>query len=248
MKERLYMKLRQWILLVSCILITWFLASAWIDNSIILPSPYEVIEQMITQIKDIKLYESLVMTFFRVFLSVFVSSIVAFIVSFLSHSYKSFATYFDPILLFLRSIPNVTFVILLLFWVSREMSIYIVSFLLLFPIFYQNLYESIQEISKSWKDIFIIYPQSWFKKLKMVYLPLLRPAIVSSWISCSSLGFKVVVMAEIMTSVSLGIGANMQYDRLNLNLAGVMAWTIWLLICVCIFNTLLKKVLERLFG
>ena len=51
-----------------------------------------------------------------------------------------------------------------------------------------------------------------------------------------------------MTSVSLGIGANMQYDRLNVNLAGVMAWTIWLLICVCIFNKLLKKVLERLFG
>lgn len=82
----------------------------------------------------------------------------------------------------------------------------------------------------------------------MVYLPLLRPAMASSWITCSSLGFKVVVMAEIMTSVSLGIGANMQYDRLNVNLAGVMAWTIWLLICVCIFNKLLKKVLERLFG
>ena len=138
--------------------------------------------------------------------------------------------------------------ILLLFWVSREISIYIVSFLLLFPIFYQNLFEAIQDISQSWKDIFQIYPQSWFKKMQMVYLPLLRPAMASSWITCSSLGFKVVVMAEIMTSVSLGIGANMQYDRLNVNLAGVMAWTIWLLICVCIFNKLLKKVLERLFG
>ena len=100
-------------------------------------------------------------------------------------------------------------------WVSREISIYIVSFLLLFPIFYQNLFEAIQDISQSWKDIFQIYPQSWFKKMQMVYLPLLRPAMASSWITCSSLGFKVVVMAEIMTSVSLGIGANMQYDRLD---------------------------------
>lgn len=242
------MKIRQWLILLSGILIIWTLASLGIDNSIILPTPYEVLTQMTEQMQDIKLYESLAMTFFRVLFSVLISSIIAFFLAFLSNRFKTFAQYFEPILLFLRSIPNVTFVILLLFWVNREISIYIVSFLLLFPIFYQNLFEAIQDISQSWKDIFQIYPQSWFKKTQMVYLPLLRPAMASSWITCSSLGFKVVVMAEIMTSVSLGIGANMQYDRLNVNLAGVMAWTIWLLICVCIFNKLLKKVLERLFG
>ena len=60
------MKIRQWLILLSGILIIWYLASLGIDNSIILPTPSEVLTQMTEQMQDIKLYESLAMTFFRV--------------------------------------------------------------------------------------------------------------------------------------------------------------------------------------
>lgn len=242
------MKLKQWIVFLIVIALLWTVASLWIDNSIILPAPWEVLKQMVVQVQESDLYLSLGMTFFRVLLSVSLSSLFGMVLAFVSQRYKTFSLYFEQILLFLRSIPNVTFVILLLFWVNREASVYIVAFLLLFPIFYQSFYEAVQDINGLWKDVFSVYPQSFFTKLRLVYLPFLRPAIVSSWITCSSLGFKVIVMAEILTSVSWGIGTNMQYARLNVDLAGVMAWTIWLLICVSIFNKLLKKVLERLFG
>ena len=63
------MKIRQWLILLSGILIIWSLASLGIDNSIILPTPSEVLTQMTEQMQDIKLYESLAMTFFRVLFS-----------------------------------------------------------------------------------------------------------------------------------------------------------------------------------
>lgn len=242
------MRLRQWIGFLLTILIIWLLASYVIDNSIILPDPMLVGQTMVSQLCSTELYQSLGITLIRVIFSVTLSFLFAFVLSFVMTHYKGIRPYFDQILLFIRSIPNVTFVILLLFWIDREMSIYVVSFLLLFPIFYQNLAESIEDIQMKRHDFLIIYPQSLFTQIKYVYVPELKSAISSGWITCSSLGFKVVVMAEILTSISAGVGYKMQFSRLNIDLAGVMAWTIWLLICVSIFNKLLKKVLKMLFS
>ena len=86
-----------------------------------------------------------------------------------------------------------------------------------------------------------MYPQSNFYKLKNVYLPLGRSALLSSFLSIVALGFKVGVMAEILSQVSLGIGKKMQYAKLNVDLASVLAWTIWLLLIVNIVVFLIRK-------
>ncbi|MBR5207508.1 MAG: ABC transporter permease, partial [Erysipelotrichaceae bacterium] len=43
-------------------------------------------------------------------------------------------------------------------------------------------------------------------------------------------GFKVCVMAEILGQVSAGIGRQMNIGRLNLDLASVFGWTLWLIL------------------
>lgn len=52
----------------------------------------------------------------------------------------------------------------------------------------------------------------------------------SSLKSAGSLGLKAVVMAEILASVSNGIGRQLQSARLNLNFAGVLGWVLWLML------------------
>lgn len=237
----------QWFRMLTTLLIVWIALSLWIDNSIILPRPDEVFLTMLHQALSPDLYFSLIMTILRVFTSLVLSFGLAFLLAFVFFRYRKAAVYFHQILLFLRSIPNVTFIIIFLFWVNREMSVTIVAFLLLFPIFYQNIYEALCEIQGQWKDVLLIYPQGFPIKCRKLYFPLLKNAIVTSWITCSSLAFKVVVMAEILASVSVGVGSNMQFARLNVDLVGVFAWTIWLLICVSLFNKLLKNVLFRIY-
>ena len=237
----------QWFRMLLILLIVWTVSSLWIDNSIILPRPDEVFLTMYHQALSSTLYYSLMLTIFRVFFSLSLSFGLALFFAFLFFRYNKAAVYFHQILLFLRSIPNVTFIILLLFWVNRELSVTIVAFLLLFPIFYQNIYEALCEIQKTWKDVLKIYPQGFKTRCRILYFPLLKNAVVTSWITCSSLAFKVVVMAEILASVSAGVGSNMQFARLNVDLVGVFAWTIWLLICVSLFNKLLKNILFRIY-
>lgn len=242
------MKFRQWIYFVISVLAIWLGFSVLIDNVYILPRPQHVMLIMLDQITSLTLYFSILTTVVRAFASLMISFIAACIFSLLAMKYRLFQLYCDKVLLILRSIPNVTYVILLLFWVSREIMVFIVSFLLLFPVIYQALYEALFDIDKNWKDVMKMYPQTLWITFSKIYLPLIKPAIVSSLISASSLSFKVGVMAEILGQVHSGIGRQMQLARLDVDLASVMAWTIWLLICVFVFDGVIKKIMKLLLN
>lgn len=242
------MRFRHWIYFVISILVIWFGFSILIDNSFILPRPDQVIMIMMKQLGSSTLYFSVFVTILRAFVSLMISFITASFFSLLALKYKLFQMYLDKALLILRSIPNVTYVILLLFWLSRETMVFVVSFLLLFPIIYQSLYEALVEITKTWRDVMRMYPQTLWITFSRIYLPLIKPSIVASLISASSLSFKVGIMAEILGQVHSGIGRQMQLARLDVDLSAVMAWTIWLLVCVFVFDGIIKKIMKLLLN
>lgn len=238
------MKVRYWIYFIAGFLVFWLILSCLINNIYILPSPFMVIEIMIKLLFTTSFYSSVFMSVFRAVLSVIVSFIVAVLVAIISLRNHFISSLLEKTILILRSIPNVTYVILLLFWVSRETMVFIVSFLLLFPIIYQNIFESLKEQENLWHDVLMIYPQSMYVTVTRIYIPLMKSAVVSSLISASSLAFKVGVMAEILGQVQTGIGRQIQLARLDIDLASVMAWTIWLILIVFVFDALIKKLLH----
>lgn len=238
------MKVRHWIYFIAGFLVFWLILSCLINNIYILPSPFMVIEIMIKLLFATSFYSSVFMSVFRAVLSVIVSFIVAVLIAIISLRKHFISSLLEKTILVLRSIPNVTYVILLLFWVSRETMVFIVSFLLLFPIIYQNIFESLKEQENLWHDVLMIYPQSMYVTVTRIYIPLMKSAVVSSLISASSLAFKVGVMAEILGQVQMGIGRQIQLARLDIDLASVMAWTIWLILIVFVFDALIKKLLH----
>ncbi|MGM9948405.1 ABC transporter permease [Floccifex sp.] len=184
---------------------------------------------------------------FRILTSILVSLFCGLFFAFIALKWRWIDEIFSKILLIFRSLPNVTIIILLLFWISREMTVFLVSFLLLFPIIYQNVISTLKEIQTKWKDIMIIYHQSYYYQIRWIYFPLLKTSLYSSLISCSSLGFKVGIMAEILGQVQNGIGRQIQYSRVNFEVDKVMAWTLWILVIVFLFDFLFKIILKILF-
>ena len=235
------MKVRHWLCFSAGTFIIWLVIAVIIDNVYILPSPLDVLDSMIKLVVEPIFYSSVFMSVFRALLSVVISFVMAILLALLSIKNHFLSSLLEKVILILRSIPNVTFVILLLFWVSRETMVFIVSFLLLFPMIYQNLYESLKEQKMLWNDVLKIYPQDLLITINRIYIPLMRSAVVSSLITASSLAFKVGVMAEILGQVQTGIGRQIQLARLDINLAKVMAWTLWLLLIVFVFDILIKK-------
>jgi len=210
-------------------------------NPFIFPNPNTILRIMAEQVQDKDFYISILYTLTLVMSAVLCSFIGGIFLASISQLCLRASNWIETSILTIRTIPNITLLIVLLFWLDREQSIFWVLFLVLFPIVYQNCHDQFLEIDQTWKPLFVLYPQSNFYKLKNVYLPLGRSALLSSFLSIVALGFKVGVMAEILSQVSLGIGKKMQYAKLNVDLASVLAWTIWLLLIVNIVVFLIRK-------
>ncbi len=238
------MKGRRWVVSLSIIalLTIWKVTSALVGYSFILPSPEEVFTAMLRLLITSSFYEAIAATVVRSFFGLAVAFFSAGIVAFFAWKHNWIADLFSPFLLLMRSVPNISYILLVLYWCSRNSSSIIISFLILFPMIYQILFEALKEFSISYQKVLYIYPKPWKQALLQVYLPLLRPAIAASLCNGIAMAFKVGVMAEILGQVNLGVGRAMQLARLNFDLVSVLAWTGWIILLLFLFDQVLKKV------
>lgn len=217
----------------------WWLLAAMMDNDFIIPYPLDVIRLMLAQLTMSSFYENLIYTLFRSWGGLCVAFIIAGSCAFLAYQFKLFHDLFYPLLLLMRSVPNISFIIVILLWFGSDSSAAIVSFLIIFPTIYANIYSGLNHIDSNLIKVVQLYPKKTSYKIRHVYLPLLGSSIQASLSNGMSLTFKVGVMAEILGQVQIGIGRQMNLCRLTSDMTGVFAWTGWIILILLIMDLLL---------
>lgn len=227
--------------LTIIILLIWQLIATTINKEVIVPFPIHVFFKMISMLGDISFYQTLFITLSHVIIVVIISAYLAFGLSYLGFRIPMIDEYISPIITILQSIPNISFIILVLVWTSSLNTVYIVLFLVIFPLLYQNFIEGFKSIDTDLIDVILLYHPPLFEKLFKIYLPLIQPSFISGIKSSLNLGVKVTVMAEILAGLPYGIGRSLNYYRIQFDMVGVFAWTIWLVIMILIINAILNK-------
>lgn len=226
----------------------WQLVCLKVDNSLICPSPAEIVEQMIAQAQRPDFFRIVSMTVWRAMSALAISFAAGFAAAFASFFWKPAAGFFNAAAGLLQTVPNISYIILLLFWTGREQTVLLVAFFMLFPMVYRSLYEQLADLRHHLRDLWAIYPQPPLFLAFRICLPMMKASIASALKSASSVSFKVVVMTEILASISTGIGRSMQAARLDINVAGVLGWSFWLILLVFLFEKLWNGLLGRMSG
>lgn len=220
---------------VFFLMLFWHLLAVWMNNDFLFPYPKQVIETMVQQVTDPIFYESIAQTLLRSTIGLAAAFLLAFICSMLSFQSSIFRNLFYPILLLTRSVPNICFVILIILWFGSDVSAAIVNFLIIFPTAYSSLYSGLHHIDPTLKNVIRMYPEKNGYLIWKIYIPLIQEAIQASLSNGISLAFKVGVMSEIVGQVQVGIGRQLNICRLTPDMAGIFAWTGWIiLILVCL--------------
>jgi NitT/TauT family transport system permease protein len=228
------------------LLLLWQLASLFAGNSFLFPSPWTVLQEMIVQAQTPGFFSAVDATFLRVGTAVLASFFSGVFLACLAGMKASFRSVLADAMTIFTSLPNVSIIILLLFWTTRENAIFIMLFLLLLPGIYRTVLASILETQERFQDVLDLYPADAFTLITKIYLPASRKAMEAALITACSMGFKGGVMAEVLCSAALGIGRQLQYARFEVNPAGVMGWTIWMLLGVWLIERLIQIVFRRL--
>lgn len=227
-----YRNLTAWILLIA----VWAFAAWQTGNDILLPGPYETFQSFLDILGDPKSWLALAATLLRVGRGLLLSLGCALAAALFSRRSRWIRALFHPIRILTKTIPNISYMILAIIWLGAEGAVTAVSFMVLFPLFFNNFMDAMDEESEEMKWVSALYRDTWYNEIRYHDLPRLKYVIVSSCRTAASFGFKVGIMAEIIGSVRLGAGRQMRFAYINLDTATVLAWTVLIILVSLVFD------------
>lgn len=230
------------------LLLLWQGLAVFIGNDWLLPYPWEVVKAMGRQMTTIVFYTSLLHTFLRVLSGLCAAFLLAFICAYASFRSSLFQDLFSPFLLLARSIPNISYILIVLVWCSADISAAIICFLILFPTIYSSLYHGWKTMDAKLLRVMELYPAAFCYRLFSVYLPLLKGEVYASLANGLSLAFKVGIMAEIIGQVQTGVGRQMNICRMTFDMSGLFAWTAWIVLLLALVEYVMQRVLRKKLG
>ena len=139
---------KSWILFLLSVFVLWQILAMTIHNPFIMPYPYEVILTMISFLTSLNFYKAIGISFLRIFISVCLSFLLAFVLSYASLRFNFIRSWTEKMMVIIRTVPNVVLIVLFLFWFSREVVTFLVSFLLLCPIIYESVFRGLLDIER----------------------------------------------------------------------------------------------------
>ena len=231
---------------VLTLFIIWYLFALRIDNSYILPSPITVIKTFINLLQSASTYLTILLTLFRLLIALIGSFIIGVILGVISGNYQGFSYFLRPIVSSLRSLPVASIIIIIIILIGSDSSLYIITFLMVFPIIYEATLSGVKNISQDLQDSISLEPKHKLIVMTKLQIPLAFPYILTSIFQSLGLGFKVIVMAEFIAQSSKGIGFELFRGSISINYELVFAWTFIIIILVILMEFFIKKMKKLL--
>ena len=161
---------------------------------------------------------------------------------------KGFRSFLVPIIKLLQSTPIISWILLALIWLKLWMIPIFILFLNNFPIITINVYEGFLGIDKNLIEMSNFYKVSIIQKIKHLYIPSIVSNILASTTIILSSSFKIVVMAEVISKIDVGIGASINYAWINIETEKILAWTILVIFLGLSIEKMINGILKKKLG
>jgi len=221
------------------------LISFLINKPYILPSFIEIGRSLIKLIISDDFLKTILYTLIRTFIGILISFIMAIFLSMISYKSKIVKDFFEPIYVILKTIPNITYIIICLLWIGKDLATIFVSLTVIFPIIYNSLLSAYFNIDNSLIEYTSLFNFSFFRKWKNIYFPLIRKEMLISIKNSASLALKVSIMAEMLSQTKIGIGRKLYYAKINIEMADIFAWAIVIIIISSLFELFINELIKK---
>ncbi len=219
--------------------IIWQIASMIISEEVLLVSPLRVFNRLLELLPEMYFWKSIFSTLWKITVGLILAVLIGISLSYFSYENELFKTLVHPLIVFFRSIPVASFVILILVWInSKDLSIYI-SFMMGTPIIYLNIYTGLTSIDKSLIQMVDSFKVAKLKKIKYLYFHKLRPYFKSAMVTSAGLMFKAGIAAEVIGLPKDSIGENLYNAKIYLDMPELFAWTITIILLSMIYEKLI---------
>lgn len=225
-------------------LAVWQAAAMALNQKVLLASPLSVLARLATIWREPEFFSSVWFSFIRIVGGFGLALVLGVLLAVLAGKFRVLETFFWPVFTAIKSVPVASFIIISLIWLtSAELSIFI-SFLMVLPIIYTNVLEGIRSTDRKMTEMADVFHIPWNRRLVFLWLPQVRPYLMSACSMALGLSWKAGIAAEIIGIPDGSIGEMLYNAKAYLNTVDLFAWTVIIVAVSIAFEKLFLALLR----
>lgn len=236
------------IVAVAAALAVWQAAAMLLGHDLLLVSPVKVILRLGTIWREPGFLSVLGFTFRRIVMGFFAGFLIGTLLAVLAGRFHIVEVLLWPYMITIKSVPVASIIIVcLIFFSSSTLSIFI-SFLMVLPLIFHNVLQGIQSADTQMLEMAKVFGVPWHRRLYYIYLPSLKPFLLSACSVALGLSWKAGVAAEVIGVPDGSIGEMLYQSKIYLDTDDLFAWTVIIILLSFLFEKVFLYLLRRLFA
>jgi len=229
------------IISVAVLLLLWEVASLSIGSEQIMPGPWATLVATAELLVQKDFIFVVLSTIFRGVVSFIIAHILGVSLGIIAGLHEGFGAFMKPWIVVMRSTPVVAFVLLALIWFSKSTAIFI-GVLTMFPIIFTNIVTGIRNVDAKLIAMAKFYKVRQRNIIRNVYIPSIAPFMVSGISSAVGIGWRAIIVGEVLSQPRFGIGGSLQLAQMQMNVEVLIAWTIIAVLLGALFEKIIRLI------
>lgn len=229
------------ILLITALWMGVWAFAAWqIGKPLLFPTPKLVFQRLFELIQTEEFYRITANSLWNIFSGILIAVSLGVLLAIITSRISFLREAILPLMTVIKATPVASFIVLAMIWIGSARVPTFITILIVLPVIWTNLDEGFLKIDPQLEEVTRVYKMSFFRRLKLLTLPSIKPYFVSACRSSLGLAWKAGVAAEIIAMPKNTIGTMIGEAKLYIETATMFAWTLTVI--------LLSLLIELLFS
>ena len=228
-------------------LVLWQGISMIVNMDMLLASPFKVLKRLLTIWTEEGFASTVLFSMLRIVGGFLVALAIGIILALLAGRFRTVEILLWPYVVTIKTVPIASFIILCLIWFSFGQLTVFIAFLIAFPVIYSNVLQGIKSTDRDMLEMTELYRVSWGRKLLYVYLPNIKPYLISACSVAVGMAWKAGVAAEVIGVVNGSIGEKLYNAKIYFLNADLLSWTLIIILLSVLIEKLFVFLLKRIY-
>ena len=226
------------VLAVAFWIAVWQGVSLAVGSEILVASPARTFGALLSLLREGAFYRAVLGSLMRICAGFALALALGIALGALSFVVGWVRALLHPVVSVVKATPVASFVILALIWISsKNLSIFI-SFLMVFPIMYENMLAGLESADPKLLEMGRVFQLSRLSRIRAIYLPAAYPFLLSAARLSLGMCWKSGIVAEVIGQPRQSIGAELNQAKLFFNTPDLFAWTVTIIVVSVVFERL----------
>ena len=229
-------------------LLLWHIVAVTLDLGFLLVSPIEVAGRLLTIWFDPVFWPTVANSLLRLVLGFSLAFTAACLMATIAGRFPIVEILLWPYIVTFTSVPLISFIIIFLIWLSSSQLAVFISFLVVFPVIYSNVLEGIKSTDPLLLEMARLYRVPWGRRILFIYLPNIKPFLVSACSISVGMAWRSVVAAEVLGIVDGSVGEKLYMSKIYLETCELFAWSAIIVLISTVLGKLFMFALGKAFA